>query len=276
MFELPECLVLASQIDSTARGKVVRLAATKNVPHKFVWHNREPAEFAALARGKRVGTPLVHGRWISVPLEPGFVLLFGECGGALRYEKAGATQPDRYHLLLVFEDESLLWARTAMWGGYELYEKGKELERDYVRGQKPTPVDPRFTFEYFDSLVKSLAAEGKRSAKSLLTQDQIIPGLGNSIAQDILFASRIAPKRDIGSLGPPARRALYKAIVGTVKKVTAAGGRYDETDLFGKPGGYVRVMDKAATKRPCPRCGGAIAEAQYLGGAIYWCPACQT
>jgi len=46
-------------------------------------------------------------------------------------------------------------------------------------------------FDYFASLIN---AEGRqRSAKSLLTQDQLIPGLGNAIAQDIQFLSRPHP-----------------------------------------------------------------------------------
>jgi formamidopyrimidine-DNA glycosylase len=275
MFELPECLVLSSQISSLVKGKTIARAATKNVEHKFVWHNRPPAEFSRLAKGKKVGEPVVRGRWMSVPLEPGYVLLFGECGGSLRFEEAGAKRPDKFHLLLDFEDSSFLWARTAMWGAYELYEKGKELERQYVKDQRPSPVDPRFTLDYFKKLVAALAGEGKRSAKSLLTQEQTIPGLGNAVAQDILFESGIAPKRDLGDLDAREIRALHKAITGKVEEIAAAGGRYDETDLLGKSGGYVRLMDKAATRRPCPRCGGEVREAQYLGGAVYWCPACQ-
>jgi formamidopyrimidine-DNA glycosylase len=60
-----------------------------------------------------------------------------------------------------------------------------------------------------------------------------------------------------------------------VQEVIAQGGRYDEVDLYGRPGGYVRLMDKEALGRPCPECGGAVEKVQYLGGACYYCPACQ-
>jgi formamidopyrimidine-DNA glycosylase len=275
VFELPECLVLAAQMDATIRGKKVARVRTKNVEHKFVWHNRAETEFSALAEGGRVGKATVRGRWICLDLDPGYVLVFGECGGILRFEVPGSAPPAKYHFLLDFEDGSFLWARTAMWGAYELHEAGRELERQYIRDQRPGPLDPSFNKLYFDNLIAVLAAEGRRSAKSLLTQDQLVPGLGNAIAQDILFAARIAPKRDVGSLGVAERDALRTSIVAKVREIEAAGGRSDETDLFGRPGGYARIMDKAATKRPCPRCGGTVAEGQYLGGAIYWCPGCQ-
>ncbi|HET7839074.1 MAG TPA: DNA-formamidopyrimidine glycosylase family protein, partial [Rectinemataceae bacterium] len=127
MFELPEYLVLASQIRSELLGKKLRRASTKNVEHRFVWHNLEPGDFAAAAQGRTIGQPRVRGKWMSVPLEPGYVLLIGECGGDLRYEASAASAPRSYHLLIEFEDGSALWARTGMWGAYELYKAGEEL-----------------------------------------------------------------------------------------------------------------------------------------------------
>jgi formamidopyrimidine-DNA glycosylase len=115
----------------------------------------------------------------------------------------------------------------------------------------------------------------KRSVKGLLTQDQLIPGLGNSIAQDILFSARLHPKRALDSLGAGERKRLYRSILDTVREVTERGGRSDELDLFGKPGGYPRKMDKNAAGRKCPACGARIEKMQYLGGACYFCPGCQ-
>ncbi|MGD8473570.1 MAG: endonuclease VIII, partial [Anaerolineae bacterium] len=128
---------------------------------------------------------------------------------------------------------------------------------------------------YFDTLIDDLETGKKRSAKALLTQDQIIPGLGNAIAQDILFRAHLSPKHPIDDLDLEQRRALYDAIVNTLAAVIEQGGRYDEFDLYGNRGGYVRLMDKNAVGRPCPRCGGVVEKIQYLGGACYYCPACQ-
>ena len=60
-----------------------------------------------------------------------------------------------------------------------------------------------------------------------------------------------------------------------VTEVIDKGGRYDEYDLYGNRGGYVRLMDKNAVGRPCPECGGDVQKIQYLGGACYLCPSCQ-
>jgi formamidopyrimidine-DNA glycosylase len=162
-----------------------------------------------------------------------------------------------------------------MWGAMELYEAGRELEREYIKNMRPTPTDPEFTYDYFDQLVGEVRQERNYSAKALLTQDQLIPGLGNAIAQDILFQAKLHPKHDIGDLESHQRRVFYDAIQQTVNDVVEAGGRYDEVDLYGKPGRYARIMDKNALGNPCPRCGGKVTKIQYLGGSCYLCESCQ-
>jgi formamidopyrimidine-DNA glycosylase len=162
-----------------------------------------------------------------------------------------------------------------MWGAIELYEQGREYEGKYVKGMRVTPVERGFTRAYFDGLIVAAGQGEKRSAKGLLTQDQLIPGLGNALAQDILFRARLHPRHPISDFNANQKQALYDAIRDTVAEVTAKGGRYDEFDLHGQPGGYVRVMDKHAAGCPCPRCGTLVEKIQYLGGACYFCPSCQ-
>lgn len=275
MFELPEYLTIARQMNATIQGKVIRQGQLGNSPHKFVWHNRNRDEFESLTRGKNTGQSSVRGRWLSMALDPGYVLLLGECGGKIIYHQPGERWPKKYHLSLVFEDESFLTVTTQMWGAMELYERGQELEREYVKDMRTTPIDPEFTLEYFNSLIQEVLVGRKRSVKSLLTQDQLIPGLGNAIAQDILFRSRLHPKFPIAALSDEQRQVLYRATIDTVSEITNHGGRYDEYDLFGQRGGYVRLMDKNALQRPCPTCGGEITKLQYLGGSCYLCAVCQ-
>jgi formamidopyrimidine-DNA glycosylase len=275
MFELPELVNLAQQINETISGSQVHRGQLGNSPHKFVWYNRTPEEFAQLTEGKRVGLASVKGRWLFIPLEPGYVLLVGECGGKFLYHYPGSPLPKKYHLNLSFEDGSFLTATTQMWGAYELYQAGQEHDREYVKDMRTTPIEEEFTFQYFEGLIADLVSGKKRSVKSLLTQDQLIPGLGNAIAQDILFQARLHPRHSLSELSPAQQQALYTSIVNTVQAVTAQGGRYDEYDLHNQPGGYTRLMDKNALKRPCPVCEGQIEKISYLGGACYLCPTCQ-
>jgi len=140
---------------------------------------------------------------------------------------------------------------------------------------RPTPIEPEFTFDYFSTLIDSLLEGEKRSVKGLLTQEQLVPGLGNAIAQDILFRAGLRPRHPIEDLNKAQRRKLYNAILKTVREAIQKGGRYDEYDLYGQPGKYIRLMDNKAAGHPCLKCGTKIEKVQYLGGACYFCPHCQ-
>jgi formamidopyrimidine-DNA glycosylase len=275
MFELPELITIARQVNETLRGKTIREGHLGNSPHKFVWYNRKPEEFTHLTRGKTIGEAYVKGRWLFIPLDPGYILVLGECGGRIIFHSAAMKLPEKYHLYLAFEDGSALTTLTQMWGAMELYEAGREKERKYVKDMRTTPVDPEFTFDYFSALIDELLQREKRSVKSLLTQDQLIPGLGNAIAQDIMFNAHLHPRRALVDLTTGQRRDLFAAITDTVREGIDKGGRNDETDLFGKPGNYVRIMDSGAAGKPCPECGRTVEKMQYLGGACYFCPKCQ-
>ena len=275
MFELPEYINLAKQINAALTGKTIQSGNLGNSPHKFVWYNRGQEEFTDLTQGKRIGKAHAKGRWLFIPLEPGYTLLFGECGGKILFHPADSKLPKKYHLSLTFTDRSFLTATTQMWGAMELYDQGEECKREYVKDMRPTPNDPEFTFKYFGALMDESIKQKKRSAKSILTQEQLIPGLGNAIAQDILFKAGFHPRHPIDDLDHEQRSKLFTGIMDTVEEVTDQGGRYDEFDLYGQNGGYVRIMDKNALGRPCSQCGGEIKKIQYLGGACYLCPNCQ-
>ena len=83
MFELPEYINFARQINETIRGGTIVSGNLGNSPHKFVWYNRSEEEFSELIKGKTIGESYVMGRWLFVSAEPGYVLLFGECRGKI-------------------------------------------------------------------------------------------------------------------------------------------------------------------------------------------------
>jgi formamidopyrimidine-DNA glycosylase len=275
MFEIPEYQTIAKQMTESMTGKRIAEGRLGNSPHKFVWYNQKPREFSAKVKGKTVGTASTRGRWLFVPLEKGYVLVFGECGGRIQLHPSESHFPDRYHLLLVFEDGSGLSAVTRMWGAMELYEKGKEQQRKYICGMRTTPTEAGFSPKYLVELAKEAIANGNRTVKAILTQDQLIPGLGNAIAQDIMFNARLHPKQLLENLDAGDLITLHRSIVKTLKGAIRLGGRNDEYDLHGNAGRYVRLMDKNAVGRPCPNCGTRIEKIAYLGGACYVCTTCQ-
>lgn len=114
MFELPEYVNLAKQLEGTIAGKRIVQGCPGNSSHKFVWYNCEPDELKALTTGKVIGKAYAKGKWLFIPLNPGYVLAFGECGGKILYHGSKAQMPKKYHLAIVFDDDSALSAMTQM------------------------------------------------------------------------------------------------------------------------------------------------------------------
>ncbi|VBB39983.1 conserved hypothetical protein [uncultured Spirochaetota bacterium] len=274
MFELPEYLTIAKQMNKSISGKTMLSGVMGNSPHKFVWYNQNPQTFSRIVNGKTIGNAYCKGRWLFIPLEPGYVLVLGECGGKIILVDSNNV-PSKYHLLLNIEGNKSIYAMTQMWGAMELYRKGEELKRQYIADMRTTPLDKEFTYKYFKSLIDEARSEKKRSVKSLLTQDQLIPGLGNSIAQDILFNARLHPKTQIEVLSEEEIMTLYKSIKETVNDAAKNDGRNDEYDFYGNLGKYERVLDSKSIERGCPVCKSKIEKIQYLGGSSYYCSKCQ-
>lgn len=71
MFKPPEFVTLSGNTPSGNLG---------NTPHQFIWYNQTPVDFERLAAGKRIGKAWAKGKWLFIPLKPGYLLVFDECG----------------------------------------------------------------------------------------------------------------------------------------------------------------------------------------------------
>ena len=154
MFELPEFVTLAAQFNVTVLEKRIKRGSLDHTPHKSVWFNRTPEKFEALTRGHVIGKTYARGKWLFTAINPGYVLVLGECGGRVLYHPPNSRAPKKFHLSLAFEDSAFLTATTQMWGAMELYAKGQE--REYIRDMRPTAIEPEFTLEYLSTLVNEL------------------------------------------------------------------------------------------------------------------------
>lgn len=113
------------------------------------------------------------------------------------------------------------------------------------------------------------------SAKVFMATEQRIPGLGNGVLQDILWKSKIHPRRKMESLSDSEIDCMYESIRCVLKDMALKGGRDTEKDLFGSTGGYMTVLSKNTVDMPCPVCGTHIKKEAYMGGSIYYCGGCQ-
>jgi formamidopyrimidine-DNA glycosylase len=276
MIELPEAITIAHQIETELQGKQIAFSVRGHSPHKFAFTGEyTDDEFAAVVKGKTVGTARADGSVILVDIEPGYVLSLG-CGGErILYHTNEKTLPKKHQLLVNFQDGTALTVTVSGWGEVRLLEQSELANHPHIKQGAVSPLSEAFTFGYFFGLFEELP-EGKRvSAKYFIISEPGVWGIGNGCLQDILYRAKIHPRRQMVTLSDEERRGLYDALTQTLGEMVALGGRDSDRDLYNQFGGYKRLLHSKSVGQPCLECGASIEKRQFLGGSVYFCPTCQ-
>lgn len=121
---------------------------------------------------------------------------------------ADAEWDDRYaHLALRLEEGTLVFSDPRQFGRVR-FAAGVESP-DWWSVLPPQVLDRSFTFTYLNPLLER--RKGSQLKPLLLMQD-LFPGIGNWMADEILWRARLAPARRVRSLNEIERRMLYKQI----------------------------------------------------------------
>ena len=276
MLELPEVLTLAKQINIELKGCRIVSCIRGNTPHKFVWYSREREEYEQILAGKTLTGAEGKGNWLFLSLESDWVLGMGDMGGRVVLHESEETLPKKHHLLIRFEDGRCLTVVIQGWGFLALCTKDEVSKHRYAGNIGPSLLGKAFTYDRFKKILDSVSDQEKLVAKKLLVSDPRFPGISNGYLQDILFHAGIQHTRRVVDIKGRERQKLYNAIRRVLKEATDKGGKDEERDLYGLPGGYSRILNAKAKGKPCPECGTTIDKIKYLGGASYFCPKCQT
>lgn len=276
MIELPEALVIARQMNEVLAGKRIAHGNRGNATHKFAFSSGSSGEYEKILKGRRIGEVEAHGSAILVSIEPDYVLVLGGGGERILFHQEERTLPKKHHLLLHFEDYTYLTVTVQGWGNTLLLPQAEAYTHRHVQKDRIPPLDDAFTWGYFQRLFSSIDEDSATSVKYFIISEPGVWGIGNGCLQDILFRAKIHPRRRVVDIDEGEQRALYDAIKDTLTQMVALGGRESERDLYGNRGKYVRILDSKTKGNPCPECGTPIEKIQYLGGACYLCPSCQT
>lgn len=272
MLEIPESTTIGKQAESILSGKTIAKVINATSPHSFTWYNGDPKEYSSLLAGQQIESSFGHGAYVSLRCTSDITITIGD-GTNMKYYPAIEEHPKKHQLLIVLEDNSFLTFTVSMYG--VIYAFKGTLDNPYYQGslRKISPLDDSFNETYLEGMFKNQTKD--ISIKALLATEQRIPGLGNGVLQDILFNSRLNPKRKISTISDLEKSDLFHALKVTLRSMTDKGGRDTEKDFFGNKGGYKTILSKNTYKDPCPVCGDTIVKEAYLGGAVYYCPTCQ-
>ena len=147
-------------------------------------------------------------------------------------------------------------------------------ESPFLSQLGPDPLSKEFTQPW---LYQALA--GRVSPiKSLLMNQNFVAGIGNIYASEILFRSRIHPRRRARRLSLKETQRLFKETVAVLKQAIDYRGTSTRNyrDSRGKKGGYsAHLKVYGRHEKKCLSCGTRICRIVQGQRSTFFCPQCQ-
>jgi len=268
--EFPELTILSRQMTKEILGKQiskVEVANPKclNIPLK---------QFLKTVVGKTIKSVESRGKWLFIKLDSDHVLLFNPGMGAdVIYFKPRDKLPEKYQIKFILDDKTGFTIRVWWFCYLHLMQANKLDEHRLTAKLGITPLDKKFTLNYFKQLLDKKGG----NIKTFLLDQKNIAGIGNVYIQDILFNAKLHPKRKISSLTKIEIEVLYKSIKSVLTESIELGGLAYEKDFYGNKGRYGTEQFKIAYKlgSPCPTCQTTIQKIKTGSTSSFICPKCQ-
>ncbi len=171
------------------------------------------------------------------------------------------------HLALCSSESVLVFRDPRQFGRLALHQTEDGQLPDWWQALPPQPQDRAFTRKRFDGL---LLRRDKAVLKSLLLQQELFPGVGNWMADEILWRARLKPDRRLGSLAEAERNALFEELRWVCREAIRIIG----ADYSDPPKSWLfthRWRDGGI----CPASGEALLRDTIGGRTTCWSPAVQ-
>ena len=263
MPELAEVEYYRKKWDVGLRRRVV---AVQSHPTKRIFRGTDTRALAraltgsrllqSTARGKQMVFRFSNGSWLGIHLG---------MSGTLRTEPAGFRPLKHDHLVLQQSKHALVFRDPRQFGRVRVHQGGGTL--DWWSEAAAEISSSAFNARYVSEFLKR---HRRAPIKAVLLLQHGFPGIGNWMADEILWRARLAPSTRSGDLGAEQQAALRRATRFVSREALRIIGN-NNADLpkswlihaRWKPGGV------------CPRDGTPLARATIGGRTTAWCPNCQ-
>jgi formamidopyrimidine-DNA glycosylase len=185
--------------------------------------------------------------------------------GKLRVEPP-KFEPGRHDHLLLRQKERALVFRDARQFGRVRFHQGKNLP-GWWEASAPEIHSADFTNT---AMQRFLRRHGRAPIKGVLLMQSGFPGIGNWMADEILWRARIPPRLRAGKLRKEMLAALYR----TTRFVARASLETIGRDNSDPPKSWL-LHERWKSDGRCPRHHDILRRATIAGRTTAWCPKCQ-
>jgi formamidopyrimidine-DNA glycosylase len=261
MPELPEAETARAVIDQVALARAI---VDVDDSDTYVCRPHRPGEIRAAIVGRQLTAVHRRGKslWcdtsaagpvlgIHLGMSGKIVIADGrghEIEGGDYWQRGRAVGDHRYsRFALTFAD-----------GGSLLLVDPRRLGR--VRLDPPVEALGPDAYGITPAQLRAALARGTAPVKARLLDQHAIAGIGNLLADQILWQAKIHPARPVGELSRRETDALVRAVRSTIRSAVTSGG------VHSLPVIAFRNADAA-----CPRCGAPMAHGTVGGRTTWWC-----
>jgi formamidopyrimidine-DNA glycosylase len=263
MPELAEVEYYRKQWDCGVGGKIlgVRLHAQKRIfrgsnPREIVRHLTGSRLLKSTARGKQMLFQFSGDSWLGIHLG---------MSGTLRVEAAPFRPEKHDHFVLQQANRTLVLRDPRLFGRVRFHHGN--TTPGWWSAAAPEIGSREFDAPY---IADFLRRHSRAPMKAVLLLQSGFPGVGNWMADEILWRARIAPSVKSAQLNTEQQAALRRA----TRFVSREAMRIIGNDFADPPRSWL-IHQRWNPGGICPRDGTSLARATIGGRTTAWCPKCQ-
>jgi len=272
MPELPEVEIVCRTLQPHLLGRTIRAVAVLEP------RLRLPVDERAVARlaGRRIEAITRIAKYILLHLagDAAWVFHLGMSGKLICVAK-NTERKKHDHIVIDLDDGNELRYHDPRRFGLSLVARKSELlELPQLRHLGIDPFDPDLTDQYLFRFTRA----SDRRIRDLLLDQQIIAGVGNIYANEILSCAGIKPTTRAHRLTRRQVRAIADAIPRLLRDAirwcgTSFSDYRDADDKSGEFQNHLRVYDRGG--EPCRVCASVIKRVPIGNRSAFYCPSCQ-
>ena len=267
IFEMPELAEVEfyrKQWDAGLRHKIVTVQLHSS---KRIFRGTDAKLIEKTLTGATFVESFAHGKQMLFQFgENGWLGLHLGMTGKLRTENASFAPLKHDHLVLRQKALSLVFSDPRLFGRV-LFHHGSE-KPGWWNNLPAALNSPDFTFDRFEAF---LQRHGKAPIKAVLLLQNGFPGIGNWMADEILWQAKIHPRTAAGKLDS----AKLKSAFQKTRSVAHRALEIISHDFSDPPKSWL-FQFRWKKRGHCPRCDATLDHATIGGRTTCWCPACQT
>ena len=208
------------------------------------------------ARGKRMLFKLSDDNFLFIHLG---------MTGKVRVESANYRTAKHDHLVLFQSQRALVFTDSRQFGRVRFHHGGDEP--DWWKSPTPEIISPEFDQNFMNQF---LDRHRKAPIKAALLMQNGFPGIGNWMADEILWRAKVLPSKRIRRLTASDRAALFRATKFVVRRSLETLGK----DFSDPPRNWL-IHQKWKRAGICPIHRTPLRHATVAGRTTAWCPKCQ-